>query len=142
MNESEPRAKRVLNTNTGLSNIIEGDNIDNIMNNTFVKIANVLSDHCGPYGMFAMIPSEDGLSDPKFTKDGMNIVRAMEFINPMEREVQDNLLYIAGKVERASGDGTTSSMIIVCEVLKTLQAIGTSGTTYGEYVSEYNTQGL
>ena len=111
----------IINANIGVTNRIEAIDIQSIMMDTFDDIANVLSDHCGPYGQFAMIVNPaNKVAEPVFTKDGIGIVRAMEYMSPMQEFVRTTLAYIGSRVETAAGDGTTSSMIICATGLKHL----------------------
>lgn len=120
----------IINANIGVTNRVEADDIKSIMMNTFDDIASVLSDHCGPYGQFAMIVNPSNkVAEPVFTKDGIGIVRAMEYMSPMQEFVRTTLAYIGSRVETAAGDGTTSSMIICATGLKHLLKF-LSTTTY------------
>lgn len=111
----------ILDANIGMTNRIEHDDICDIMVNTFSDIAEVLSDHCGPYGQFAMITTPNNrVAEPVFTKDGINIVRAMEYMSPMEEFARTTLAYIGSRIETAAGDGTTSSMMICATGLSNL----------------------
>ncbi len=113
----------IINANINVTNRIESKDIDKIMMDTFADIADVLSNHCGPYGEFAMIVNPtNGLIEPTFTKDGIGIVRAMEYMSPMQEFVRNTLIYMGSRVETAAGDGTTSSMIICARGLEFLLA--------------------
>ena len=84
---------------------------------TCQQIYNLLSDHCGPYATDAMIIADtDGrnLKDPHyaiFTKDGINIVRSIQFASPIQRNIQSLVTYIGTRVDSLSHDGTTTSMM-------------------------------
>lgn len=118
----EEGKRQVLNAFVGMTNIIDEEKIDEVMIKTFDDILNILSDYCGPYGKFAVLTNpENPTAQPTFTKDGLNIIRAIEFISPMEKHVKDTMAYIAQRVERASGDSTTSSMIMVAAIMKSLK---------------------
>lgn len=111
----------IINANVNVTNRIESDDLRKIMMDTFDDIATVLSDHCGPYGQFAMIVNPaNKIAEPVFTKDGIGIVRAMEYMSPMQEFVRTTLAYIGSRIETAAGDGTTSSMIICARGLQTL----------------------
>jgi chaperonin GroEL (HSP60 family) len=133
----------ILDANIGLTNRIEHDDICEIMINTFNDIAEVLSDHCGPYGQFAMITTPNNkVAEPVFTKDGIGIVRAMEYMSPMEEFVRTTLAYIGSRIETAAGDGTTSSMIICATGLSSLMSWLQSAPyayTYTKMIDVYNT---
>lgn len=118
--------RQIFNANLDITNITPKKDIDKILLNTFEYIAKTLEDHCGPYGGFAIIndplrPTEE----PMFTKDGINIVRNLEFASPMQEFVKKNLAYVGSRIESAAGDGTTSAMIMAAvaqrELIKRLE---------------------
>lgn len=143
---SEHHDLAVINANIGLTNCIEEKDINTIIIDTFKEIANILSDHCGPYGKFAMIPNTHNLiAEPTFTKDGINIVRALEYASPMQTYVKQILAYMGSRIERAAGDGTTSAMIICATALQNLitglidiQKNKHIAYTYDELEKQYN----
>lgn len=113
--------RQVLNANLNMTNVIESADIRGIMVQTFEQIQTLLSDYCGPFSKYAVI--SDPLrpdKEPKFTKDGINIVRALEYMSPMQNFVKRTVAYIGKAIEHTAGDGTTSSMIIVSAALRTL----------------------
>ena len=121
---NEPPARQVLNAHVGLKNHIEYDDINTTLADTFAGIKATLSDHCGPYGKYAMLTdSSNPRAQPTFTKDGINIVSATEYASHMERYVNGTVAYIGTKIEQAGGDGTTSSMIISTHVLDSLRTL-------------------
>ena len=52
----------------------------------------------------------------EYTKDGHTIVKAIQFLNPIERSVQDMLTELTRFVVKEVGDGTTSA-IILCKIV-------------------------
>ena len=120
MPENAPEfARQVINSNLDTTNIIESDDINGTMLDTFTKLADILSDYCGPYGKYAIISDPlHPTMEPVFTKDGINIVRAIEFMAPMQRFVKNMVAYIGQRIEHVAGDGTTSSMIITATMLR------------------------
>jgi len=137
---SEEDRRQVLNAFVGMTNIIDEVKIDEIMISTFGTIMEILSDYCGPYGKFAILTNpSDPTAQPTFTKDGLNIVRAIEFISPMEKHVKDTMAYISQRIERESGDGTTSSLIMVAAIMKTLKSyLKDKRISYGEFTKAYS----
>lgn len=111
----------IVNANIGITNVIESEDIYSVMLDTFIDIVRILSDHCGPYGKFAMITSATNrIAEPVFTKDGIGIVRALEYMSVMQEYVRNTLVYMGSRIETAAGDGTTSSMIICAQGMYTL----------------------
>ena len=111
----------VANANIGITNIIEKNEIWDTMMKTFIDLADKLKQHCGPYAGTAILADPDNqLAEPIFTKDGINIVRSINYVSPMQDFVRKQLAYMGSRVERAAGDGTTSSMIIMAYTLANL----------------------
>ena len=130
----------IINANIGVTNRVEAEDIHTIMMDTFQDIARVLSDHCGPYGQFAMIVDPSNrVAEPVFTKDGIGIVRSIEYMSVMQEFVRDTLAYMGSRIETAAGDGTTSSMIICAVALHSL-ITNLKGhlVSYNELVNKYN----
>jgi hypothetical protein len=134
MSDTPQQGKTILNAHIGKTNVIGSEDIDSILYNTFETISNILSKHCGPFGRLAMLPNAlNPTAQPVFTKDGINIVKAVEFVSPMERYIKETVSYIGSRVDKAAGDGTTSSMIIATEVLKTLREYIADDSTRANY---------
>lgn len=131
----------IVNANINVTNVIESEDIYSVMLDTFLDIVRILSDHCGPYGKFAMITSATNrLAEPVFTKDGIGIVRALEYMSVMQEYVRNTLAYMGSRIETAAGDGTTSSMIICAQgMYRLLQSLLDSkyAYSYTELEREY-----
>ena len=110
--------KMILNSNQGVTNIIESDVIHKDMAAVTDKLFSILKSHYGPYSKFAGVDPNQPLEDTIFTKDGANIVKSIEFASPLEDIVRKAVFYIGTNVEKSSGDGTTSSMMFMCSMLK------------------------
>ena len=135
---SQDEYRQVLNKHRGLSNIIEGDDITVGMTNVISRIKDILKDHCGPYGKFATRCDVNPAIKPTFTKDGINIVEGIELISPLERYMKEQIQYIGKKVERAAGDGTTSSMIIASKLMELFLDFDLNGVAYNDFYEDYN----
>jgi len=120
MSEAEvpPYSKAILNANRGVTNIIEADVIRDDLIKVIDKLFNTLKKHYGPLSEFAALDSRDPLSKTKFTKDGINIVRAIEFTSPQEDWIRKTVAFIGERVEASVGDGTTSAMMFTCAMMK------------------------
>ena len=103
-------------SNLEYSNIIENDKISTIVNDTFKEIATLLEGHCGPFSKFAMITRAGmQIREPVFSKDGIGIVNSIKYASPIKEIVRENMAYMGRRVERAGGDGTTTSMMILAK---------------------------
>lgn len=132
-------ARQIANANVGITNIIEKKVIDEQLGKTFDRIKSILEQHCGPYGSFAALADPHvPNSEPVFTRDGINIVRATEFVSTMEELVKRLVMFVGSKIEASSGDGTTSAMIMTCEVLSRMSKYLKDKTfSYTDLVEEY-----
>lgn len=120
MSEEMSQQKVILNANTGITNVVEGKVIRRDLLKVTDKIFNILKDHYGPFSGFAAVDTRDALSETTFTKDGIGIVRALEFASPQEEWVRKTIAYIGTKMEAEVGDGTTSAMMFACAMLKAM----------------------
>lgn len=121
--EDAPIGQRmILNANQGVTNIIEHDVIRRDMARVTDAIFDKLKDHYGPYSSFAGLDANKPLEDTVFTKDGANIIKSIEFASPLEDWVRRAVSYIGTNMEKAAGDGTTSSMMFACGMLKHMNA--------------------
>ena len=108
----------VANANIGISNIIEEDVLIKEMIRTFTELAEKLKAHCGPYSGTAILTNPTQLyQEPIFTKDGINIVKSIQYVSPLQDFVRRQMAYIGSRVESNAGAGTTSSMIITAYTL-------------------------
>lgn len=123
MNEEVPSGdKMILDANRGITNIVDNKTIKNDLLKVTDYLFNVLKDHYGPYSSFAALDSSRILHDTTFTKDGIGIIRAIEFASPQEEWVRKTLAFIGTKMEAVVGDGTTSAMMFTCAMIKHMVA--------------------
>ena len=87
------------------------------------KLLNVLKRYCGPYAGYAALfeTMPDGRQATKFTRDGINIVSALEFVNPIDSCTLSLLKTVGHGMEKMAGDGTTSAIILCIEALRSLR---------------------
>lgn len=111
-------ARPILNANRGISNVIEQNVIETDLKRVTNNIFRVLQNHYGPYSGFAALDDSQPLNDTNFTKDGIGIVRAIEYASPQEEWVRKTIAYIGTKMESSVGDGTTSAMMFTCAMLR------------------------
>lgn len=118
----ENRTRMILNANRGVANVVEHEVIRKDLQGVADKLFNALKDHYGPYSGFAAVDNGDPLQESTFTKDGIGIIRAIEFASPQEEWVRKTIAYIGTKIESSVGDGTTSAMMFTCAMLRHMLA--------------------
>lgn len=147
MNDPVRYSAALLDANIGSTNITGKEKIKSMVFNTFDTITSTLQQHCGPYSAFAITHRVgDQISEPVFTNDGINIVKTMSFLNPIQDFARRNIAYIGSRVESKVGDGTTTAMILASSFMKymsdpdniPLQEV-LSQVSYTELVTLYNT---
>jgi hypothetical protein len=115
-------AKLVVNTNLGLTNVISIDDSEDIILETLETCRNILFSHCGPHARYAMLlngyTAGEKFEPSVFTRDGIRLLSAVEFVSPIERYIQDLITYIGGRVDNFAKDGTTTSMLITAKFIQ------------------------
>ena len=124
----QPPMRTIINANLNITNIVEQEQLSEVMYRTWDELAQLLSQHCGPYSKFAILTDPvNPTIEPTFTKDGIGIIRAVEYASPLQTFVKQMLSYIGAKIDQAAGDGTTSSMMLcawtLSELLRQLQEL-------------------
>lgn len=128
-----------MDNNIGMSNRLEKGDMEKMMIDTLSDLADVLKDHCGPYGKYAAITSPVNPSaEPIFTKDGINIIRSIDYVSQVQQFIRHTLMYMGSRIESTAGDGTTSAMIIMAVAMRELiQKIKDIPCTYQDLVTVY-----
>ena len=109
--DNGPAPRAILNANRGISNVIEQKVINTDLRRVSDNIFNVLKHHYGPYSGFAAKDDGQPLNETIFTKDGIGIIRAIQYASPQEEWVRKTIAYIGSRMESSVGDGTTSAMM-------------------------------
>lgn len=139
-------AKLVVNTNLGLTNVISIDDSEDIILETLETCRNILFSHCGPHARYAMLlngyTAGEKFEPSVFTRDGIRLLSAVEFVSPIERYIQDLLTYIGGRVDNFAKDGTTTSMLITAKFIQEVlsdryEYMGVSTVDVAKWINNY-----
>jgi hypothetical protein len=125
---------------TGLynkTNIVDKTEYTEYLNNTLDIIIEKLSKICGPLTDSAMFIIKDinGKSTRIFSKDGINMLNAMEFYNPIQQDIIQAISNIGHSVDMIVGDGSTTTMLFTSLLLKHL-INNKQEYTFNEYTTE------
>ena len=119
-------AKLVVNTNMGLTNVVSITDSMTIINKTLETCMSILFGHCGPFARYSMLlngfTAGENFEPSVFTRDGIRVLSAVEFVSPIERYIQELLTYIGGRVDNYAKDGTTTSMLIAASFIQEVLA--------------------
>ena len=139
-------AKLVVNTNLGLTNVISINDSEKIILETLETCRNILFSHCGPHARYAMLlngyTAGEKFEPSVFTRDGIRLLSAVEFVSPIERYIQDLITYIGGRVDSFAKDGTTTSMLITAKFIQEViseryEFDGVSTVDVTRYINDY-----
>lgn len=98
-------------------NVIKKDDFENRSQEVFSNVSNVLRNTLGPFGSTTIIETHN---DYKVTKDGWNVLKAIDFNTVTEKNILMLLVNIAQRVVRKVGDGSTSSVVSANYLLQAL----------------------
>lgn len=120
----DPSTRRIINSNRGVTNIACIDNERFNIVRLLQKFIDLLFKHCGPLSKYAMTVNSDSAGiafEPNvFTRDGIDILSAVECMSPLETYIKELLCYLGGRVDSAAKDGTTTSMLFGAMFLQML----------------------
>lgn len=106
------------------SNIVSEDKVRSVQRDTLNVISNALVKSFGPNGSTTGIiknMDKNGINIAvEHTKDGYTIMSNIQFLNPIERSVQDLLTDLTRYVVKEVGDGTTSAVVLCNAVFEQL----------------------
>lgn len=125
------------------SNIVPENKVREIQKETLDIIAKSLEKSFGPNGSVTAIVKnidQNGVNiDMEYTKDGHTIIKNIQFINPIERSVQDILTELTRNIVKGVGDGTTSAILICREIFNAFLINTTiSSLPANEVIKQFN----
>ena len=99
------------------------------MTETLDKFIEQLTHVCGPFARNALIINSDPTEGSAigsefdmrvFLRDGKHILKNTECISPIQQYLKTAILYVGSRVDSICKDGTTTSMLFACHLLKYL----------------------
>lgn len=108
----------LLDKNINDCNIVPATLYRDLLDKTCQIILEACRDHCGPRATFAILEELAGTNKMSFSKDGIDIINSISFVNSTQDTIRRLLAYCASNSERIVGDGTTSAMIITISALR------------------------
>lgn len=118
----EAMPHHIVNKNFEISNVIPIQDASDRIIDTLNTIFNDLISCCGPTANYSMLVNSMGGStkfEPNvFTRDGIRILNAIEFMSPMEEYIKDLISYVGTRVDNNAKDGTTTTMMLATALVK------------------------
>ena len=93
-----------------LNNIIPAETVRKVQLETLNVVASALERTFGPYGSITSLYKEN--SFPRFTKDGISVLREIKFDKPIEQSIVANIDSICTEQVKVVGDATTSIVLL------------------------------
>lgn len=127
MSEQSQLQRVVMNGCPGVTNFVEKDKLYESIETTVDSFINQLKPICGPYSRYnlILIPNNEYQTvagseyDQRiFTKDGRKVIEYSEYVSPIENYLKSMILYIGTQIDNVCHDGTTTSMLFACNMIK------------------------
>jgi len=123
------------------SNIVPQEQTREIQRQTLNILSDALAKSFGPKGSVTAITSFMGQSENSnikvtHSKDGHTIVKAIQFVNPIERSVQELITNLTHYIVKEVGDGTTSAVILCSTLFDALCKSSESNISLADYMRE------
>jgi len=118
-----------LNAHHDVTNVVKHDDLKNVIIPTLDLFIEQLTRICGPYARNALIIKADEnlgtamgseMDMRMFLRDGRHIIRNTEFVSPIQQYLKTMVLYIGSRVDAICKDGTTTAMLLTCNLIKEL----------------------
>lgn len=97
-----------------LSNVVSEDTMRRVQIETLDKLRDYISKTFGPMASNTQIITGNNKDTilSNYSKDGLKVLKNIQFSEPLEMAIQSEVVDIAANVEKKVGDGTTSSVIL------------------------------
>lgn len=130
MEPQVPMGKLILNSKLRTTNLVPRDKLISVAKNCLDDMFTFLSRHYGPFSRYTLVIHNVGSngmsmnasgseSDTKiFTKDGIESLKSIEYVSPIETFLKSLLAYIGKRVEHSCKDGTTTAMMVAAAILE------------------------
>lgn len=118
-----------LNAHYDITNIVRREDMLNVIVPTLDVFISQLTRICGPFARNALIIRADEslgtamgseMDMRMFLRDGRHILRNTEFISPIQQYLKTIVLYVGSRIDAVCKDGTTTSMLLACHLIKSL----------------------
>lgn len=88
--------------------ITKDENLKKIIKETVTEMAEAVVSTMGPYGKTVILTNK--FEGPYLTKDGVSVIKAISFNDPVKNEIAKIVKEVAEKTLKVAGDGTTTSV--------------------------------
>ena len=117
----------ILNANLDLMNVCSFEDFSNITISTLRQINDIIIPLCGPKAIHDLViypqMSSQFISNV-FSNDGIHILKSIEHMSPIQSYIVNYVRYIAERVDRSAGDGTSTAIFVATNlIIKLFEAL-------------------
>lgn len=111
-----------VNLAPAVSNVVAGPKLRKVQITTMNRLRGFLAKTFGPMGSNTKIIKGDKIAsiNSEYSKDGLKVLKNIQFADPIEASITEELIEITRKVEKEVGDGTTSAVILSSYIFERL----------------------
>jgi hypothetical protein len=112
--------KLILDANLDRINMLTFDEFMPIVLNTLQSIVDIIIPLCGPKAVHDLVIYDhlgSNFVSNVFTNDGIHILKHTEYMSPIQTYIANYIRYIAERVDRASGDGTSTAIYLSSSII-------------------------
>jgi chaperonin GroEL (HSP60 family) len=111
-----------------ISNVVGKDELRRVQFSTLYDIKDRLIPTFGPRGSNTMLVKEKTFTE--YTKDGHKVLKGIQYMDVIERSIQDQLVELTRHIVKTVGDGTTSAIILSSIIFEGLMEMETNISPY------------
>lgn len=128
--EIQQNQRFVLDGSLGITNFVNKDKFYDTMEDAVDSFIRQLINVCGPFSRYSLLLRVDTrrtsdahgseYDNRAFIKDGRYLTMFSEYVSPVQNYIKSMILYIGTQIDNICHDGTTTSMLFSCYMLKFL----------------------
>ena len=126
----------ILNADRGKDNLVTFDEFYEVASKVLNKVIDLILPLSGPKALHNLVVYEHinvSLMSNVFSNDGIHNLKSLEFISPIENFIVNYIRYIAERVEKAAGDGTSTAIYLSAKlILSSLERVVSIRKKYKE----------
>lgn len=110
----------ILNADRGKDNLVTFDEFYGIASEVLNKVIDLILPLSGPKALHNLVVYEHinvSLMSNVFSNDGIHNLKSLEFISPIENFIVNYIRYVAERVEKAAGDGTSTAIYLSAKLI-------------------------
>ena len=117
------------------SNIVTQNELRKIQLKTMERLAEVLMNTAGPFGSNTLVLHDNRYNE--YTKDGYKVLSNIQYYDPLEKSIKEELTEVTRYIVKTVGDGTTSAVLLSYSIFKELCNLQNKGYRPYELITTF-----